>query len=348
MADNFALMQGSGTRIASDDVDGIHVLRVKVQTGADGTASDVSIGNPLPVEVRAAGLSVFRVVGLGASAQVARDTPGRVFGWHLANNSSSGAFVKLYDTLETPVVGTDVPTMTLYVPAGGAISAEHPNGLVFATGIHAAATTGASAGNTGAPTAGAVIVNLFHADVDVSEADSSGGYGTSVAGVVAPSPNTIAKRDSAGRLYAAGYDAGGERISNVAAPVQASDAATKAYVDTRPPVLVAGLVSVATATFTVIGRAQLDPTRFPEGTAFTLRAIIEATPGQTAELRLYNVTDGAAVTGSTLSTSSTTPTLVSAAVSLPSALKIYEVQLRMTSTLAPSGRATCSRVEITN
>jgi hypothetical protein len=49
MADNVAITPGSGTAIATDDIGGVQYQRVKVTFGADGSASDVSSGNPLPV-----------------------------------------------------------------------------------------------------------------------------------------------------------------------------------------------------------------------------------------------------------------------------------------------------------
>lgn len=237
MADNLVLMEGSGTLLAADDVDGVHVLRIKVQSGEDGAASDVSSANPLPVAVHRTGLSVFRAVGLGASAQVAKDGPGRVYGWHLANTGTSGVFVKLYDAAEVPEVGVDTPTATLFVPSGSAISSEQPNGIVFANGISVAATTGAAVNNTGAPTAGSVIVDLFHADIDVTDAEAGGSSGSGSGGVAAATPNTVALRDSTGRLSGSGYDAALGRVVQVGAPVASTDATTKAYVDTAAAAL---------------------------------------------------------------------------------------------------------------
>lgn len=51
MADNVQLNipTTSGARIASDDIGGVQHQRVKVQFGADGTATDVSAADPLPV-----------------------------------------------------------------------------------------------------------------------------------------------------------------------------------------------------------------------------------------------------------------------------------------------------------
>lgn len=51
MADNVVLNPGSGgASVATDDILGIHHQRVKIQHGADGSATDVSSASPLPVE----------------------------------------------------------------------------------------------------------------------------------------------------------------------------------------------------------------------------------------------------------------------------------------------------------
>lgn len=60
MADNVAITAGSGTNIATDDVGGVHYQRVKVATGADGAAADVSSTAPFPVSPKdSTGADVF-------------------------------------------------------------------------------------------------------------------------------------------------------------------------------------------------------------------------------------------------------------------------------------------------
>ena len=51
MADNVPITPGSGTQIAADEVGGVFYQRIKVATGEDGTANDVSPSNPLPTQV---------------------------------------------------------------------------------------------------------------------------------------------------------------------------------------------------------------------------------------------------------------------------------------------------------
>lgn len=50
MADNVTL-PGTGMDVATDDVGGKHVQRVKPQHGVDGEAVDTSTTNPLPVQL---------------------------------------------------------------------------------------------------------------------------------------------------------------------------------------------------------------------------------------------------------------------------------------------------------
>ena len=55
MADNTELNSGTGgDTIASDDIAGIKHQRVKVQHGADGSATDVSAASPMPVDQQSA------------------------------------------------------------------------------------------------------------------------------------------------------------------------------------------------------------------------------------------------------------------------------------------------------
>jgi len=97
-----------------------------------------------------------------------------------------------------------------------------------------------------------------------------------------------------------------------------------------------GDASAAETTFTTIGAFALDPDDYP-GT-YEFEAVIEVTDTYTAEVRLYDVTAAAALSGSTLSTTSDTPDIQSAAVTPASGARVYEVQLRVTSS---GGVAVC-------
>jgi hypothetical protein len=62
VADNTVLNAGSGgDTIATDDIGGVKHQRVKVEFGVDGAATDVSLSNPLPVDV-VDDVDVYRLV----------------------------------------------------------------------------------------------------------------------------------------------------------------------------------------------------------------------------------------------------------------------------------------------
>ena len=59
MVDNVTTNPGSGgATIAADDIGGVMHQRVKVQYGTDGSAMDVSAGNPLPIDDAGGSLTV--------------------------------------------------------------------------------------------------------------------------------------------------------------------------------------------------------------------------------------------------------------------------------------------------
>ncbi len=59
MADNITLNSGSGgSTLATDDISSVHYQRVKVSYGVDGSATDVSDTNPLPVDDAGGSLTV--------------------------------------------------------------------------------------------------------------------------------------------------------------------------------------------------------------------------------------------------------------------------------------------------
>jgi hypothetical protein len=116
---------------------------------------------------------------------------------------------------------------------------------------------------------------------------------------------------------------------------------------------VGGLQTNDTSTFSGVGGIFFDPTLiYGSGTGFTrtikFRAIIETNnillP---TEVRLFNITDAAVVAGSTLSTTSLTPSgVTSAALTLPATQKVYEVQIRLVGVPAPADLAACKLAEL--
>jgi len=59
MADNIAVTEGSGKNVAADDVGGAMYQRVKVAVGTDGSATDVSSSNPMPITASGGTMAVY-------------------------------------------------------------------------------------------------------------------------------------------------------------------------------------------------------------------------------------------------------------------------------------------------
>lgn len=107
--------------------------------------------------------------------------------------------------------------------------------------------------------------------------------------------------------------------------------------------LVSGRQSKSATSFEGIGVVRLDSSDFPYTSTISFEAVLEVDSGYTAEARLYNLTDDVTVLGSTLNTTSTSSTVLSGTITMPSGQKTYEVQLRVT---AGGGSATCTGARI--
>ena len=108
------------------------------------------------------GLSVYRNINLSTTGVTIKSSAGQIYGWFLFNRSSAVRYVKLYNKASSPIVGSDTPFMTIPLPAGGGANVNFTSGITFSKGIGVGATTGVSDGNTGAPAANEVIVNIVY------------------------------------------------------------------------------------------------------------------------------------------------------------------------------------------
>jgi hypothetical protein len=117
--------------------------------------------------------------------------------------------------------------------------------------------------------------------------------------------------------------------------------------------LISGEESVAVSTYTAKGTCIFNPADYSNGNAritrsIVLEALCEVTPTSSMELKLYNLTDGIDASSS-LSTSSNTPTLLTTSLSNLDGYttdKIYELQFKLTSTIADGYRAVVKSANI--
>lgn len=89
------------------------------------------------------------------------------------------------------------------------------------------------------------------------------------------------------------------------------------------------LIGSGSNTFTSVGAIEINPNYYGTNAIFIFEAILQATSSQTAQIRLYDVTNGAAVSGSTLQTTSTSPEYLSTIVNITQNA-IYEAQIKIT------------------
>lgn len=93
------------------------------------------------------------------NATLVKGSAGTLFNIGASNTGAAAAFIKLYNKATAPTVGTDVPVLTLVVPAGGNVDFDlGPMGHRFATGIGLAITNLAADTDTTAVAASQVKV----------------------------------------------------------------------------------------------------------------------------------------------------------------------------------------------
>lgn len=110
-----------------------------------------------------AALDVSRLIGAATTnSTVVKAGPGRLFGWYIYNANAAVRYLKLYDKLAAPAVGTDAPVLTIPIPPGAAANVGFPQGITFARGIGLALTTGVADADTAAVAANELVVNLFY------------------------------------------------------------------------------------------------------------------------------------------------------------------------------------------
>lgn len=109
------------------------------------------------------GLTIYRNIDLDETGISVKASAGQVYGYHFINSHATDArFVKFYNKATAAAVGTDVPVLTIRVPAVGSVSFSTDQGLAFATGISVGATTAVADADTGAPSANDVVVGIFY------------------------------------------------------------------------------------------------------------------------------------------------------------------------------------------
>ena len=111
-----------------------------------------------------AGLTPFRSIDLDESEEAVKGSPGFIYFVRMHNLAAARRYVKFYDaTVTGTIVGTTTPTVTIPMEANSGEVWDIPEGWAFTTAITVAATTALADNDTGAPSAGDVVINVLFA-----------------------------------------------------------------------------------------------------------------------------------------------------------------------------------------
>jgi hypothetical protein len=154
--------QIAGTAVSvNNGVAGTGVQRVVVasdQTPFGVTIKPATSGGVTPYMYLAA-------ASANQDSQSVKGSAGQLYGYDLFNANAAIRYVKIYDKATAPT-SADTPKMVIMVPgntAGAGAVKDLSSGVAFASGIGIRITTGQPNADTGAVTAGDVVVNLQYA-----------------------------------------------------------------------------------------------------------------------------------------------------------------------------------------
>lgn len=142
----------------------LNALPVQVANALTVSLSGSSIITP--VVNTGQGLSTYHhLIAAGTNNLTSVKTTAGVIGSiTLTNAHTSGIYFKLYNKASAPVLASDTPIKTVFVPANSAIHLNFaPFGLRLATGIAYATTTGIAINDTGAITANVLAIGIDYA-----------------------------------------------------------------------------------------------------------------------------------------------------------------------------------------
>lgn len=159
VADNGSFTLGANSGVDIGDVDVTSIAAGSNLIGDVGISGSRTSG----------GTTLYKNIDVDESEDEVKGSAGQVYWIHAMNLASSVLYLKLYNAAAADVtVGTTVPDLTFPLPTqgdtnGAGFTLSIPNGIEFDTGITVAATTGVGDGDSGAPGANEVVVNLGYA-----------------------------------------------------------------------------------------------------------------------------------------------------------------------------------------
>ena len=110
----------------------------------------------------------FRLISTGTDEDFlsVKASPGTITTIAAVNiNEATVSYLKIYDKATGPIVGTDIPVMTIPIPTniqGAGIVIPIPNGVTFSNGIAIAVTGGLADSDTTTVEANEVVINITY------------------------------------------------------------------------------------------------------------------------------------------------------------------------------------------
>lgn len=146
--------------VYADVVGGDNIQGVKLIDATAGSSTPVGTsGNPLWVQTSgtANSLGYHAVAAASNNAQNLKGSAAQLFGVHVFNNATYPIYVKCFNKATPPIVGTDVPAVTIGVQGGTARDARF-QAMSFTLGLGVAIVKGiADTDNTSVLSADGVI-----------------------------------------------------------------------------------------------------------------------------------------------------------------------------------------------
>ncbi len=114
--------------------------------------------------------TIYKNIDVDESEDQISATEGQIYWIHCINLSASVLYLKFYDaTAANVTVGTTTPVLTFAIPTqgstdGAGFTLSMGKGTAFPTAITVAATTGVADGDSGAPAANVLVLNLAYSN----------------------------------------------------------------------------------------------------------------------------------------------------------------------------------------
>ncbi len=155
----------SGTITTVSTVTAVTTVSTVTTVGAVTSITNPVTANLAPTT--SGGLTPYSYIAAASAnqdSQAVKGSAGQLYGYNLTNQSASIRYVKIYNKA-SGATSSDTPVFRFVLPgnsSGAGCNQSFENGVAFATGICIRITTGQPDNDTGAATAGDVVVNLWY------------------------------------------------------------------------------------------------------------------------------------------------------------------------------------------